>query len=128
KTENFVAGLKFVFADGIEREVKPLKKAELDKKMKQKGFEGEVYRQLFKLVDANYDQVKAAKPHVSKNSTGYNLWDVWDRGSGVFDLTILIVGAQCTLGLTTDIHFKLVPARPHSGLLILFVLAINDLG
>jgi FAD/FMN-containing dehydrogenase len=128
KTENFVTELKFVFADGIERTVKPLTKAELDKKMEQKDFEGQVYKELFKLVDENYDQIKAAKPHVTKNSTGYNLWDVWDRDTGVFDLTKLIVGAQGTLGFVTDIHFRLVPARPHSGLLVLFMKDIDDLG
>jgi FAD/FMN-containing dehydrogenase len=128
KTENFVTQLSFVFADGIERTVKPLSKAELAKKMKLKDFEGEVYRKVFKLVDDNYDAIKAAKPHVSKNSTGYNLWDVWDRDSGLFDLTKLITGAQGTLGFVTDIHFKLVPARPHSGLLVLFMKNINDLG
>jgi FAD/FMN-containing dehydrogenase len=128
KTEDFVTELKFVFADGIERAVKPLNKAELDKKMKQKDFEGEVYRRLFKLVDSHYDQIKAAKPHVTKNSTGYNLWDVWDRDKGIFDLTKLIVGAQGTLGFVTDIHFRLVPARPHSGLLVLFMKDIDDLG
>src|SRR6185312_1675917 len=90
--------------------------------------EGEVYRKLFKLVDKNYDVIKAAKPHVTKNSTGYNLWDVWDREKGVFDLTKLIVGAQGTLGFVTDIHFRLVPARPHSGLLVLFMKDIDDLG
>jgi len=128
KTEDFVTELKFVFADGIERTVKPLKKPDLDKKMKQKDFEGEVYRKLFKLVDGNYDEIKAAKPHVTKNSTGYNLWDVWDRETGIFDLTKLIVGAQGTLGFVTDIHFRLVPARPHSGLLVLFMKNIDDLG
>jgi FAD/FMN-containing dehydrogenase len=128
KTEDFVTELKFVFADGIERTVKPLKKADLDKKMKQKDFEGEVYRKLFILVDGNYDKIKAAKPHVTKNSTGYNLWDVWDRETGIFDLTKLIVGAQGTLGFVTDIHFRLVPARPHSGLLVLFMKNIDDLG
>jgi len=128
KTENFVTQLQFVFADGVERTVKPLKKAELEKKMKQKDFEGEVYRQLFMLLEDNYDQVKAAKPHVSKNSTGYNLWDVWDRETGIFDLTKLIVGAQGTLGFVTDIHFRLVPARAHSGLLVLFMRDLDDLG
>lgn len=128
KTEDFVTELNVVFADGVERVVKPLKKAELDKKMKQKDFEGEVYRELFKLVDKHYDQIKAAKPHVHKNSTGYNLWDVWDRETGIFDLTKLIVGAQGTLGFVTDIHFRLVPARPHSGLLVLFMRGIDDLG
>src|SRR6202042_1498851 len=128
KTENFVTELSFVFADGVERIVKPLTKAELAKKFKQKDFEGEVYRQLFKLVDGHYDKIKAAKPHVSKNSTGYNLWDVWDRETGVFDLTKLIVGAQGTLGFVTDIHFRLVPHQQHSGLLVLFMRDIDDLG
>lgn len=128
KTEDFVTELQFVFADGIERTVKPLNKRDLQKKMKQKDFEGEVYRKLFKLIEDNYDHIKAAKPHVNKNSTGYNLWDVWDRETEIFDLTKLIVGAQGTLGFVTDIHFRLVPAQPHSGLLVLFMKDISELG
>lgn len=128
KTQQFVTELQFVFADGIERTVKPLTKAQLDKKMDQKDFEGEVYRKLFILIDGNYEKIKAAKPHVSKNSTGYNLWDVWDRQTQIFDLTKLIVGAQGTLGFVTDIHFRLVPTRKHSGLLVLFMKNIDDLG
>ncbi len=128
KTQDFVTELDFVFADGVKRTVKPLKEAELVKKMKQKDFEGEVYRKLYKLIEANYTQLKAAKPRVSKNSTGYNLWDVWDRETGVFDLTQLIVGGQGTLGFVTDIHFRLVPKTEHSGLLVLFMKNINDLG
>jgi len=128
KTEDFVTGLSFVFADGVERTVKPLNRSELDKKMKQKDFEGEVYRKLFWLIEKHYEQIKAAKPKVHKNSTGYNLWDVWDRETGIFDLTKLIVGGQGTLGFVTDIHFRLVPHRPHSGLLVLFMKDIDDLG
>jgi FAD/FMN-containing dehydrogenase len=128
KTEDFVTELQFVFSDGIERTVKPLNKAELDIKMKQSDFEGQVYRDIFKLVDDNYDEIKAAKPHVTKNSTGYNLWDVWNRETETFDLTKLIVGAQGTLGFVTDIHFRLVPSRAHSGLLVLFLKDIDDLG
>ncbi len=128
KTENFVSELQFVFADGVERPVKPLNRKELDKKMAQKDFEGEVYRKLFRLVDDNYDEIKAAKPHVTKNSTGYNLWDVWDKDKSVFDLTKLIVGAQGTLGFVTDIVFKVVPARSDDGLLVVFMKNIDDLG
>jgi FAD/FMN-containing dehydrogenase len=128
KTQNFVTELKVVFSDGVARMVKPITKAELDQKMKQDDFEGLLYRQLFIMLDGNYDKIKAAKPHVSKNSAGYYLWDVWDRESGIFDLTQLICGAQGTLGLVSDIHFKLVPARPHSGLLVMFLRDIDDLG
>ena len=128
KTEDFVTALSFVFADGIERTVKPLTKAELTKKMNQSDFEGEVYRKLYRLVTDNYDVLQAARPKVSKNSTGYYLWDVWNPKTEVFDLTKLIVGAQGTLGFVTDIHFRLVPARPHSGLLVMFLKDIDKLG
>lgn len=128
KTEDFVTELRFVFADGVERTVKPLPKKALAKKMRQKDFEGQVYRGIFKLVDNHYDQIKAAKPQVTKNSTGYNLWDVWDRETGIFDLTKLIVGGQGTLGFVTDIHFRLVPRQPESGLLVLFMKNTKKLG
>ncbi|HET7827254.1 MAG TPA: FAD-binding oxidoreductase, partial [Candidatus Saccharimonadales bacterium] len=128
KTQNFVSELKVIFSDGVERTVKPLSKLQLDAKIKQKDFEGNLYRRLFHLLDDNYDQIKAAKPHVSKNSAGLYLWDVWDRDKGIFDLTQLICGAQGTLGLVSDIRFKLVKARPHSGLLVMFLRGIDDLG
>jgi FAD/FMN-containing dehydrogenase len=128
KTENFVKELKVVFSDGNEYVVGPITKAELDKKMGQKDFEGEVYRKIFKLVDTHYDAIKAAKPRVTKNSTGYNLWDVWDRETGIFNLGNHIIGGQGTLGLTTDIQFNLVRARPHSGLLVMFLKDIDRLG
>jgi FAD/FMN-containing dehydrogenase len=128
KTQNFVKELRVVFSDGVARTVKPLTKAELDIKMNQQDFEGQLYRQLFILLDGNYDKIKAAKPRVSKNSAGYYLWDVWDRETGIFDLTQLICGAQGTLGFVSDINFKLVPARAHSGLLVMFLKNVDDLG
>lgn len=128
KTENYVTELRVVFADGIERVVKPLDRRELVKKMAQDDFEGKVYKRLFDLIEKHYDEIKKAKPNVTKNSTGYNLWDVWDRETGIFDLTKLIVGAQGTLGFVTDIHFRLVQSRPHSGLLVMFLRDIDGLG
>ncbi|HWT39666.1 MAG TPA: FAD-binding oxidoreductase, partial [Dongiaceae bacterium] len=128
KTDLYVPELKFVFADGIERIVKPLNKSELDAKMAQQDFEGKVYRGLFELIEANYDKIQAAKPHVSKDSTGYHLWNVWNRETGIFDLAKAIIGAQGTLGFVTEANFKLVPRPKHSGLLVLFLRDIDDLG
>ncbi len=128
KTEKFVTELKVVFADGKEYVVKPLNRKALDKKMAQKDFEGQVYREVFEVVDGHYDVIKAAKPHVSKDSTGYHLWNAWDREAGVFDLTQLIVGSQGTLGIVTDIKFRLVPAPKHSGTLVIFLRHTDDLG
>lgn len=128
KTEKYVPELKLVFADGIERVVKPLRKDELDIKMARDDFEGKVYRELFELIDGNYEKIKAAKPKVSKNSTGYKLWDVWNRETGIFDMTQMIIGAQGTLGFVTEGTFKLVPRPKHSGLLVLFMHDIDNLG
>jgi FAD/FMN-containing dehydrogenase len=127
KTEKFIKQLKVVFSDGNEYIVKPLNKAELEAKIAQGDYEGEIYRKIFALVDDNYDQIKAAQPHVSKDSTGYHLWNVWDRSTEVFDLTQLIVGSQGTLGLVTDITFRLVTAPQNSGTLVVFLRHIEDL-
>lgn len=128
KTDNFVTELKMVLADGNEYTVKPITKTELIQKMAQGDYEGNLYKQTFELLEAHYDQIQAAKPQVSKDSTGYHLWNVWNRETGIFDLTKLFVGAQGTLGLISEGTVKLVPKREHSGLLVLFLKDINALG
>ncbi len=128
KTDKYVPEMKFVFADGVERIVKPLTKAQLAAKMGQGDFEGRVYRELYELIEANYDKIQAAKPNVSKDSTGYHLWNVWNRETEIFDLTQAIIGAQGTLGFVTESTFKLVERPAHSGLLVMFLRDIDGLG
>lgn len=128
KTADYVTELKFVFADGIERVVKPLTKDQLAAKIGQNDFEGFVYKQLYELLEANYDAIQAARPNVSKDSTGYHLWNVWNRETGIFDLTKAIVGAQGTLGLVTESTLRLVERPKNSGLLVVFLKDISALG
>lgn len=128
KTDQYVTEMKFVFADGVERVVKPLNKAQLAAKMGQGDFEGRVYKELYELIEANYDAIQAARPNVSKDSTGYHLWNVWNRETEIFDLGKAIIGAQGTLGFVTEATFKLVERPAHSGLLVLFLRDIDGLG
>ncbi len=128
KTEDFIEELKVIFADGNEYLVKPLTRKELDKKIAQNDYEGNIYKKVFQLIEDNYEEIKQAKPKVSKDSTGYHLWNVWDRETEIFDLTRLITGSQGTLGLITDIKFRLVDAPKHSGTLVIFLRDTDDLG
>jgi FAD/FMN-containing dehydrogenase len=128
KTEKYVPELEVVLGDGKVYKVRPLNKAQLAKKIAKKDYEGKLYRRIFDLVDKNYDEIKKAKPNVSKNSTGYNMWNVWDRETGIFDMTQLLIGSQGTLGLVTDIKFRLVRQEPYSGVLVVFMKKIDKLG
>lgn len=127
KTQNYVNEMKVVLSDAKEYTIRKLNKSELDEKMKQIDFEGGIYRALFGLLESNYRDVKEAKPKVSKNSVGYNVWDIWDRGSETFDLTKLFVGAQGTLGIMTEAKFKLVKTKPFSGMAVVFLKDLSGL-
>ncbi len=125
KMEDYIVSSKYVFSDGKEYEVKPLTGPELDEKMAQNDFEGELYRKMNELLIANAEIIREAKPDVSKNSAGYYLWNI--KKDGIFDLNRLITGAQGTLGIMTEARVKLVPVEKSSGLYVIFLPGLSSL-
>ncbi|MEK7228372.1 MAG: FAD-binding oxidoreductase [Patescibacteria group bacterium] len=128
KVERYLQRQKMVFSDGHEYEVRPLTKTQLYAKMGQEDFEGNIYKNLFELIESNYDVIQAAKPTVSKNSAGYYLWNVWDRTTGIFDLNKLFVGAQGTLGITVEAELGLVPVPKYSKMVVIYMRKLDRLG
>lgn len=118
-TENWVKRLKVVLSDGNEYEFGALTADELEEKKKIKGFEGEIYRRMHELLEKDYDIIKRAKPKVAKNSTGYALWNVWDKKT--FDLIKLFTGSEGTLGIFTEIEFALIKPKEHRKLVVIFL-------
>ena len=137
KTEDYILETKMVFADGIERIVKPIPLSEISK-------HGEIYTKIFDLIKNNEEEIKNAKPHVHKNSAGYYIWNVVNQNRNqknfvggrftpqaggmprnsfdfCFDLNKLLVGSQGTLGIATEITFKLVQEPKHTRLLVVFL-------
>jgi FAD/FMN-containing dehydrogenase len=148
KTEDYILSSKMIFADGNEYEVKPLNKDELDKKMAQGDFEGNVYKNIFELINKNEEEIKLAKPNVHKNSAGYYIWNVEadqkqnnslallhpadgtfrQQNSFIFDLNKLLVGSQGTLGIATEITFRIIPENKNSKLVVIFMNDLMPLG
>lgn len=126
QTEHFVKSLKVILADGNEYTLKNLSLEELKKKAEQTDFEGQIYKQLSKLIIDNDNLIKEAQPKVSKNSTGYLLWKVWDGKN--FNLAKLLTGSQGTLGVVTEIEFSLIKPKPFSKLLVIFLYNLDHLG
>ncbi len=128
KTERYVRKVKVILSDGNQYTLEPLTEAELKKKMALKSFEGHLYRNMYELISKNYDLIKKAKPKVTKNAAGYNLWNVYDKETGIFDLTQLWVGAQGTLGMLVEADIQVVPVRKHHEMEIIFLDDLTHLG
>jgi len=124
-TQDWVKRLKVVLVDGNEYEFGPLSPAQLEEKKKLQNFEGDIYRRMHDMLEKNYDAIKSAKPKVAKNSSGYALWDVWDRKT--FDLTKLFVGSEGTLGIFTEIEFALIKPKEYRKLIVIFLRDIKIL-
>jgi len=127
KTANFVHSLNVVLRDGREYSFSKLTASELAQKKKLSTLEGRIYTRIHQLIKDNYQLIQSARPKVTKNSAGYNLWDVWDKQAGTFDLTQLFTGSQGTLGIFTSIKFRLITPKPHSQLLIIFIKDFDQL-
>lgn len=124
KTEEYILETKTIFEDGREYIVKPLTKKELTDKIEQNDFEGNIYKKVYTLIQENKEKIAKAKPAVTKNSAGYYLWNILnekEENGNYFDLNKLLVGSQGTLGITTEITFKLIKPKKNTKLAVIFL-------
>src|SRR3989338_5305172 len=155
KTEDYILETKMVFSDGNEYVIRPLSQNELTRKITQQNLESKIYKDIYDLINKNKEEKKDAKTKVHKNSAGYYIWNVMssppekdfgafalgDIKTGdprrlksfpdelpVFDLNKLLVGSQGTLGIATEITFKLVPNPKYSKLVVIFMNDLEPLG
>lgn len=113
----YVKRLNIVLEDGNEYVFQSLTKIQLENKIMQKDLEGKIYKRILELIKENLEIINNAKPQTSKNSTGFDLWDVISENG--FDLNRLIIGSQGTLGIITEIEFKLVKPKKYHTLLVI---------
>ncbi len=119
KMEDYILSAKVVFADGIEREIESFPVSEISK-------QEEIYKKVYELIKQNEEEIKLAKPKVSKNSAGYYLWNVIQNNN--FDLNKLLVGSQGTLGIVTEMTLKVIEENKYSKLVTIFMNDLAPLG
>ncbi|MCR4328561.1 MAG: FAD-binding oxidoreductase [Patescibacteria group bacterium] len=123
KTERYVDGLKMVLADGEEHAIVPVSRGSLIARSKKRDFESQTWRKLKQIVEKNAEEISRAQPDVSKNSSGYSLWNVWNGTT--LDPIRLFVGSQGTLGLMTEVKLHLVPMPKYSRLVVIFLRTLS---
>lgn len=135
QNKDFVEKLKVILADGNEYTIEPVNYDGLQKLIAQKNFLGMVAKEIYALIKKDFDFIQSKKPITSKNAAGYLIWDVintdsitaFESGKGTFDLTKLIVGAQGTTGLITEVTYKLTPHESKEEMIVSFVNDIHQL-
>ena len=135
QNKDFVDSLRVVLADRNEYDIRPMSYPELQELLKQDHFYAKVCSEIYDLLKQKWDLIQSKRPQTSKNAAGYLIWDVistdsiesFERGEGFFDLTKLVVGAQGTTGIISEITYKLVPYEDKTQMLVMFVNDIHQL-
>lgn len=128
KTEKYIKSLNVVYANGEKDTLKELNKEELENKIKENTESGRIHKEIFNLINSNYDFINSKKPNVSKNSSGYYLWNVYDKERETFDLSKLVVGSQGTLSFVTSSEITGIKPSKNKKMLVVFIKSLKEIG
>lgn len=78
--------------------------------------EKEIYNTINEQIVANYDQIEAKLPKLSRFLTGYNLANTYDKDNKVINLNYLVSGSEGTLAFVTELKLKLTKKPKHKAL------------
>lgn len=109
KTVDNVHEMDVVLSDGQTARFSQLDGAGLESKMRASGLEGDIYRKLFEIGEANRAEILARYPKIQRRVSGYNL-DEFVGGSD-FSMARFVVGSEGTLLTITEAKLRLV-SRP----------------
>ena len=122
KTVDNVRGLDVVLSNGDTAHFGSLNGEQLEAKMRDEGLEGDMYRQLVDIGQANRDEVLKRYPKILRRVSGYNLDELVPGGG--FDMARFVVGSEGTLVAITEATLRIVE-RPK--MKALAVLHFNEL-
>jgi FAD/FMN-containing dehydrogenase/Fe-S oxidoreductase len=107
KTVDNVLELSVILSTGERLLLRRLNTEELQQKCAQEDREGEIYRNIRKILEENAEEITGRFPHVMRRVGGYNLDYLLQENA--FNLAQLIVGSEGTLAFVTEARIKLEP-------------------
>jgi len=116
KTVDHVEELRVLLAGGEEVVLKPLTKEAFQAKAKLKTLEGQIYREVQRIVEANRDEILTRYPKIMRRVGGYNLDEFVKDGE--LNLAKLVVGSEGTLATVLEVKLNLVPRPKMAALTI----------
>ena len=122
KTVDNVVELDAVLSNGDKARFGGLTGDQLEARMRAEGLEGSIYRDLFRIGEANREEILRRYPKIQRRVAGYNLDEF--VGGASFDMARFVVGSEGTLVTITEAKLKIVP-RPK--MTALAVLHFNDM-
>ncbi len=111
---NYVERVEVVLANGDCLQTGLIRKRNLERKIHERTLEGDIYRKLSKVIDAN-DKIISELKKRQFDKTGYvNIAYVKNR-RGAMDLKPLLFGAEGTLGVISEVILRAIPIKKPAG-------------
>ncbi len=120
-TRDHTLEVKAFLSDGSEVNFKELNKTEFEEKCQQDNFEGNIYRDIKKMLESDENQKEIRKefpdPDIPRRNTGYSIdilleTELFSDNSIPFNMAKLIAGSEGTLAFITEIKLNLVAVPP----------------
>lgn len=132
---NWIESLEVVLRDGKTYTIEPITYRDYQSLTKKNNAYAEVLKGTFEMIEKNEKKILQARPKVTKNTAGYQIWDILDgsvasfkRGKAKMDLTRLIAGSQGSVGIITSITMRTLPISTGSELITIPVFDLPDAG
>jgi len=135
-TSEFIKSLEVVMYDGVVHTFEKINHEQLQQELSRNDSVGELYTYVWNLLQNKTKEVADMKPHSSKNSAGYELWDVlqadsvedFKKGNGYVNMIHVFCGSQGTIGIVTNIVIRVINMPEKSDLLIVPIYEVNSMG
>ena len=124
-TREHILEIEAVLSDGSKTIFKPLSHDEVQKKIKLDSLEGDIYREMLKLLKKHKESILESYPHpdIIRRNTGYALdrlceMDPITSGGRPFNLAELLCGSEGTLAMTASAKVNLEPLPKAKTILV----------